>query len=362
MPTYTLEGPKWTTPVVTWSFVNLANSGTSQFSSAIGAQYQALVQRAVQQWDDTVNLTFQQVTDSASTDIRIGFSRFGLGGQIGEADYTYTVPGSTQVFQPSVTVRIEDPAQRPLAPENGTLVYQNTQTSLYQVILHELGHALGLGHDTDPTATMYPTSTVQNRDLSASDLAGIHTLYAAPSFAQTDTTTGVASRPDGEAYAGPVSYLSRQYIYGGTDNIAVAASDPNVFIKGGSGDDAISVTAGQNVLDGGTGSNFLTGGTGIDTFFVDGRGGQVTWGTLVNFHAGDAATLWGFDPALSTRTWAPTAEGAAGYTGLTLHASLDGSGTTNASITFAGLTDPTHLILTTGSVGGQSYLYITNPT
>lgn len=75
-------------------------------------------------------------------------------------------------------MRIEDPSQRPLSVETGNLVYQGTQTSLYQVILHEFGHALGLGHDSDPTAVMYTAASALNRDLSQSDLDGVHALYA----------------------------------------------------------------------------------------------------------------------------------------------------------------------------------------
>ena len=177
----------------------------------------------------------------------------------------------------------------------------------------------------------------------------------------TDTATGVSSHPDGDAYAGPVSYLQQQFIYAGPDGVAVAAQAPNAFIHTGSGNDAISVSSGQNVLDGGTGSNFLTGGTGNDTFFLDGRGGQVTWGTLVNFHAGDTATLWGFLGGTSTYTWAD-GEGAAGYTGRTLHADLAGRGGVTASVTFAGLTaaDTERFAITTGTVGGSPYLAVTN--
>ena len=358
MVEFALEGPRWTTPVVTWS---LAAAG-GVFTDSIAPAYQALVQQAVARWDDVAGITLQQVADSASADIRIGFGKFGAGaGEIGETDYSYYT-GAPATFVPGVTVRAEDPMEHGLDAATGTAIYTGTQTAMYQVILHEVGHALGLNHSTDANAIMYPSAGAANRDLDASDIAGIQSLYGAPDFAMTDTTTGAANHPDGTAYSGPVGYLQRQIILTGADSVAVAANAPNVFIHTGSGNDAISVSSGQNVLDGGEGSNFLTGGAGDDTFYVDGRGGQVSWGTLVNFHPGDTATLWGFTAGTSALAWAD-GEGAAGYTGRTIHADLTGGGGVTTSITFAGLTaaDTARFAITTGSVGGNPYLAITNP-
>jgi hypothetical protein len=304
------------------------------------------------------SVTLVQVADGDAADMRIGFGLFGAdSGQIGETSYSY-VNGTAQAFVPGVTVRIEDPAERQVGSDG---LYAGTPTSLAQVVLHEVGHALGLGHSSNLSSVMYPVATAANRSPDATDLDGIHALYGAPGFAQTDTTTGVSSHPDGTPYAGPVSYLQQQYIYAGADDLAVAAQAPNVFIHTGGGNDAISVASGQNVLDGGQGSNFLTGSSGNDTFFLDGRNGQVTWGTLVNFHPGDTATLFGYVAEQSSFTWADS-EGAAGYTGRTLHADLAGSGGVTASITFAGSTaaDTAHYAITTGSVGGNPYLAISN--
>lgn len=358
MVEFALEGPKWTTPVVTWSFA--AAGGV--FTDVIAPAYQALVQQAVAEWDDVAGITLQQVADGAGADIRIGFGEFGAGaGQIGETDYSY-YSGTPETFVPGVTVRVEDPVEHGLSTATGTAIYTATQTSLYQVILHEVGHALGLNHSTDVNAIMYPSAGAANRDMDPSDIAGIQTLYGAPDFAMTDTTTGAANHPDGIAYSGPVGYLQQQLILTGADSVAVAANAPNVFIHAGSGDDAISVSSGQNVLDGGQGSNFLTGGTGNDTFYIDGRGGQVSWGTLVNFHPGDTATLWGFTAGTSAMTWAD-GDGTAGYTGRTIHADLTGGGGVTTSITFAGLTavDTARFAVTTGSVGGNPYMAIINP-
>ncbi len=119
------------------------------------------------------------------------------------------------------------------------------------------------------------------------------------------------------------------------------------------------MSAGHNVLDGGSGSNFLVGGTGTDTFFVDGRSAAPTWSTLVNFHAGDDATLWGWQPGVSKLNWSND-DGAAGYKGATLEADLAGKGQTNASMTFAGFSadQASHLQISAGTVGGVSYLHI----
>ena len=121
----------------------------------------------------------------------------------------------------------------------------------------------------------------------------------------------------------------------------MGAQVDNMFLHGGSGDDALSALGGTNVLDGGGGSNFLVGGTGADggtdTFFVDGRGGAVTWSSIVNFHQGDSATIFGFTQGTSTLPLTAN-DGAAGYTGATIHSELAGAGTgVNASITFAGI-------------------------
>ena len=358
MVEFALEGPRWTTPVVTWSFA--AAGGV--FTDGVAPAYQALVQQAVAEWDDVAGITLQQVSDAAGAGIRIGFGEFGAGAsQIGETDYSYYT-GTPETFVPGVTVRVEDPVEHGLSTATGTAIYSGTQTSLYQVILHEVGHALGLNHSTDVNAIMFASAGTVNRDLDASDTAGIQALYGAPDFAMTDTTTGVANHPDGAAYSGPVGYLQQQLILTGADGVAVAANAPNVFIHTGSGNDAISVSSGQNVLDGGQGSNFLTGGTGNDTFYVDGRGGQVSWGTLVNFHPGDTATLWGFTAGTSAMTWAD-GDGTAGYTRQTIHADLTGGGGVTTSITFAGLTaaDSARFAVTTGSVGGNPYMAIINP-
>ena len=149
-----------------------------------------------------------------------------------------------------------------------------------------------------------------------------------------DVTTGHTDNITGAPYAGPVAGLARQFINLSGDDQNVVVSTDNWFIHTGPGNDAIVVHGGINVVDGGTGSNFLTGGSGTDTFFVDDRGAPADiWSTVNGFDAGNSATVWGVTPNDFTVAWFD-GEGAAGYTGLTLHAMA--AGKPIASLTLAG--------------------------
>jgi len=103
---------------------------------------------------------------------------------------------------------------------------------------------------------------------------------------------------------------------------------------------APSISADDDVLDGGLGSNFLTGGAGKDTFFIDGRGahygGSGTWSTIADLSAGEAVTIWGYRPGESRFIWLAS-DGAAGFKGATMHCDLNGNGLIDTSITWAGL-------------------------
>ena len=362
MTEYAFEGPKWASNTITWSF----DSG-SPFSGAITAPYQATVESALVAWGRSANIGFQQVASGAPADIEIGWGALEAGSgadtsgdTIGLTSYYATVANQ---FSPGITVELEDPTQRALASSAQGYTWQGTDSTLYQVSLHELGHALGLNHSTDPTAVMYPTAQTTNPGLSIADIAGMQQLYGAPAGADIgldDTSDNLSVGLIGDAYSGPVAGLRQQYAYSGSDNVEMSGGVSGLFLKGGSGNDALAASSGRNVLDGNLGSNFLSGGAGPgsqDTFFVDGRDTATVWSTITNFHAGDTATLWGYVPGVTKLAWAD-GQGASGYTGATLHADMRGDGGSTASLTFAGLTvaQAQAMVAGAGTAGGIPYL------
>jgi len=233
-------------------------------------------------------------------------------------------------------------------------------------------HLLVVGPAASPLAQFTLAGNYQSSDFQAT-VAGpsdfrittTSNTQATPAFTYTDITTGAVASSPGQVYSGPLNNLQSEFIWAGTDGISLQAAVPNAFIKSGAGNDLLTASGGSNVLDGGAGSNFLTGATGADggadSFFLDGRGGGTTWDTLVNFHHGDAATLWGFAAGTSAMSWTAN-DGAPGHQGATIHASLAGAGTPiNASITFSGVSladAQSKFALSTGGSGGQTYLYV----
>jgi uncharacterized repeat protein (TIGR03803 family) len=205
-----------------------------------------------------------------------------------------------------------------------------------------------------PPATTPPTTTPQGFPPDPAAVLGAF-----------DTTTNTSVTAIGDPYDGPVAGLEHQYINITSDSLNIMASSPNWFIHSGSGEDALAVNSGTNVLDGGTGSNFLTGttaGNGTDTFFVDDRGATADiWSTVVNFHAGDSATVWGVTPQDFALNFVG-GQGAGGFTGLTLHATANGKPT--ASLTLAGFTQAdmhngrVSVQFGTDSASGSSFMFL----
>ncbi len=168
---------------------------------------------------------------------------------------------------------------------------------------------------------------------------------------------GVMLPEAGQTYTGPVSYLDNQFIYLGPDNLNIMATTPNVFLRGGDGNDALVALSGDNVLDGGMGSNFLTGGSGHDVFFSHAGGGANTWSTIAGFKPGDELTIWDITPSVTGVVWHDNL-GAVGYQGAT-EILTDEQGHASA-VTLAGWSAASAGALSVdfGTTGGHTYMHV----
>jgi len=235
MASYAFEGPKWHAGPITWSFAATTYSvdqARFAFSNPISAEYQTTVVQAIQKWASASGLVFQQVSDAPTldnaADIRIGFGMLNTAtaNNIGETKIT-----RAQYFTSDVVVRLEDPGQYSLSSLNGNLTYGGVAGSatLYQVTLHELGHALGLDHSSSAVDVMYPTLGLSNADLSPSDGAGIRALYSAPSIHLNGVHTDyiIAQVSGGQAYI--------QDTHAGRDGTQTVASLGRISFADGTG-------------------------------------------------------------------------------------------------------------------------------
>ena len=134
-----------------------------------------LFERAQQQWASLVKIAFTESANrTAARNVDLGFysgahgDQFPFDGQGGVLAHT---------FYPS------PPNSEPVAGDmhmDADELWSNSGsgTDFYSVALHELGHALGLGHSTGPLDVMYPFYR-HNTTFSQNDIGSIQSLYPA---------------------------------------------------------------------------------------------------------------------------------------------------------------------------------------
>ncbi|MBC9179426.1 DUF4214 domain-containing protein [Pseudoroseomonas ludipueritiae] len=257
---YTWNGGSHQPSLVTYSFANAATgpNGTTSPSTPWGAfneAQQGAARQALASWESVSGIRFVEVPDTmqgAGIDLRFQMTRLGD-----------TYAGLTYYPQVGdVSLNIDLYANDPLP--RGSYGYL--------VLLHEIGHGLGLKHpfddyptlpeaqnNFDTTVMSYPKQGIGTPDnLRAADIEAIQYLYG--------TQQDRDNFPIQWGWDAALGGIRHQ---GNDASQTIEGTDLRDVILGLGGDDTLLGHGGNDVLHGGTGNNRVNGGSGIDTLGTD---------------------------------------------------------------------------------------------
>lgn len=179
---FSLEGAKWGSPelgtaggTVTWAVDDSISQTDLQSINAAFAE-----------WSEVANIQFQEVASTADSDIDFSNSAIdGAGNVLGVTGYSFS-GGQLQ------SADIQFDSGDNLSGSEFTLV-----------AIHEIGHAIGLGHFNDDPAVMNSTANFDLTGLAQSDIDGIVALYGANTTDMADAGTGTTPPDAGDTGATP---------------------------------------------------------------------------------------------------------------------------------------------------------------
>lgn len=181
--------PKWPSHKTNLTYAITSTAGVSASDSVL----RGVFSRAFSRWSEVTTLTFAEVDAAAvKPDITIGF----FSGDHGDGEgFDGTLGTLAHAFSPP-DGRLHLDAEENWVADGDVTASSSWAVDLESVVVHEIGHLLGLGHSSVEEAIMYPTIRIRTKKvlLADDDVRGIQSLYGSnPSY---NASTTAASPTD----------------------------------------------------------------------------------------------------------------------------------------------------------------------